>query len=193
MPIMFKADLIHTKLGTTSQIEELKSDILNFKNSSDENITLSNPGCWRSKNFSLEKYEWLIEGLKSLVAKAHYQYIEEDHVYKEYAKLDGSILNHWVNVNDPGSRNVMHSHYSTYSAVYYIQVDGTGSLRFCNPALTLSNDLTDSPYSRDFYVAPKEGDLLLWPSWVPHEVEPNLTNKQRINIAFDIHLKNDGL
>jgi hypothetical protein len=32
----------------------------------------------------------------------------------------------------------------------------------------------------------------MWPSWLPHEVEPNLSNKSRINIAFDIRFKNEN-
>ena len=34
----------------------------------------------------------------------------------------------------------------------------------------------------------KDGDLLIWPAWVPHFVEENKSNKQRINIASNIKL-----
>jgi hypothetical protein len=26
----------------------------------------------------------------------------------------------------------------------------------------------------------------MWPAWVPHEVDPNYSNKERINLTFDI-------
>ena len=31
-----------------------------------------------------------------------------------------------------------------------------------------------------------DGDLIVFPGWVPHDVGPNTSNKQRINIAFNI-------
>ena len=31
----------------------------------------------------------------------------------------------------------------------------------------------------------KEGDLILFPSWVPHYVDKNNTDKERISLAFN--------
>ena len=45
-----------------------------------------------------------------------------------------------------------------------------------------------TPFVRDFTIEPKDGDLLVWPAWVPHFVEENKSNKQRINIATNINL-----
>ena len=45
-----------------------------------------------------------------------------------------------------------------------------------------------SPYIRNVKVEPQDGDLLIWPAWVPHLVERNESNKQRINIAINIKL-----
>jgi len=192
MPTLFKADLLHTKAGTPQELSDLKDFILKTKAEGNTNtVNLSNPGCWRMADFPVENYKWLFESIKGLVEKAHTEYLKEDPVYAGHVSLDNSQINAWVNVNDPGSRNMLHSHYATYSGTFYIQTDGTGSLRFCNPALTLSNQISDSPFSRDFYVDPKDGDLLLWPSWVPHEVEPNLSANQRINIAYDVYLNSN--
>jgi len=193
MTTLYKADLHHLKdVGTEAERNQLKEDILKLKESSSTNINLSNEGCWRGPDFVVENYPWLESALRELIYKAHTQYITEDPTYKDYAQLDGTQVNGWINVNEPHSRNVMHTHYATYSAVYYVQSTGTGKLRFCNPQLIMTNDRTDSPFSRNFYADPSDGDFYLWPSWVPHEVEPNFSNKQRINIAFDVYL-NTGL
>ena len=40
----------------------------------------------------------------------------------------------------------------------------------------------------DRSVTPVEGDLVIWPAWMPHEVETNTSNTQRVNIAFNIKL-----
>mgnify|MGYP003704826005 FL=1 len=46
----------------------------------------------------------------------------------------------------------------------------------------------NSPFSSRMSYQPKDGDLLLWPGWLPHEVEINNSEKQRVNIAFNIKL-----
>jgi hypothetical protein len=97
---------------------------------------------------------------------------------------------YWTNINAPLSRNVLHSHKnSIFSAVYYIQGTDTGALRLINPANTLGDCNRLSPFTRDFYFNPKDRDLILWPAWVPHEVEINESARERINIVFDIKLK----
>jgi Xaa-Pro aminopeptidase len=35
----------------------------------------------------------------------------------------------------------------------------------------------------------QDGDLILWPAWVPHEVETNFSDRERVNIVFDIGAK----
>ena len=45
-----------------------------------------------------------------------------------------------------------------------------------------------SPMTRSVAVQPEDGDLFVWPGWVPHEVVPNPSQRQRINIAFSIQV-----
>ena len=35
-------------------------------------------------------------------------------------------------------------------------------------------------------INPSENDLLLFPGWLSHRVEPNLTKKNRISISFNL-------
>ena len=72
--------------------------------------------------------------------------------------------------------------------MYYLQGSGTGDLILANPANVLADCNLDAPYTHDMAFSPKDGDLILWPAWVPHEVEPNLSDKERINIAFNINI-----
>ena len=34
-------------------------------------------------------------------------------------------------------------------------------------------------------ISPKPGDLLIFPSWVPHYTEPNMSNEDRISFSFN--------
>ena len=40
---------------------------------------------------------------------------------------------------------------------------------------------------------PKVGDLILFPSWIPHEVEVGLSDKKRITVAGDIDLDSNNI
>ena len=35
------------------------------------------------------------------------------------------------------------------------------------------------------YEAPKVGDVLLWESWLRHEVPPNMSEEERISVSFN--------
>ena len=43
-----------------------------------------------------------------------------------------------------------------------------------------------TPFNNDrFFYEPKRGRILLFPSYLGHEVEPNITDEDRISIAFN--------
>jgi hypothetical protein len=70
--------------------------------------------------------------------------------------------------------------------VYYLQATGTGDIVFYNP-----NNITDScnlfaPFTSTIAISPQDGDLLVFPAWLPHEVETNTSDRDRINISMNI-------
>ena len=60
---------------------------------------------------------------------------------------------------------------------------------FYNPANTLQQCNKFSPFIRKTGIMPKDGLLILWPGWVPHEVEETKSNQQRINLAWGINYR----
>jgi len=44
----------------------------------------------------------------------------------------------------------------------------------------------DQLRDQDFQVEPKEGRLVLFPSWLTHRVSVNRTDEERISIAFNL-------
>ena len=42
-----------------------------------------------------------------------------------------------------------------------------------------------------YYVFPEVGDLIIFPAWLQHSVELNETDKDRINISFNVMLRGD--
>jgi uncharacterized protein (TIGR02466 family) len=104
-------------------------------------------------------------------------------------KLD----NIWVNVLEPGGSHSGHIHpHCVLSGTYYVRVpDGASSLKFEDPRLPMMmaapapREDADIEHRRFVYVAPKAGDLLLWESWLRHEVPPNGASSPRVSVSFN--------
>jgi uncharacterized protein (TIGR02466 family) len=103
------------------------------------------------------------------------------------------IKNAWLNEMVSGSAHHRHSHYGNHlSGCYYVDVPEN------SPGLTLVAPSTrfDKPnweiasftplIAETWRFDPKEGDLFLWPSYLPHEVAPRAFDGVRRSIAFDI-------
>ena len=104
-------------------------------------------------------------------------------------KLD----NIWVNVLEPGGSHSGHIHpHCVLSGTYYVRVpDGASSIKFEDPRLPMMmaapspRDDADEAHKRFVYVAPQAGDLLLWESWLRHEVPPNGAASPRVSVSFN--------
>ena len=95
----------------------------------------------------------------------------------------------WTNVNEPNSTNDIHTHKEfSFACTYYLQGTNTGKLTFINPANILNECNLKSPFVRNYSVEPKDGDLFIWPAWIPHKVDRNESDRQRINLAFNINI-----
>lgn len=184
----FRSDFWVTKVGTPKQIEDLKKQILSAKEQNIDPMSMNNDGTWRS-NAKYENIDWLGDAIKETTATASEFYMQGDTEFAKHIVEHKIKWDYWTNVNEPGSINVLHTHVAdSFTAVYYVQGKDTGALRFVNPANTLNNVNVRSPFSRDCLVFPGDGELVLWPGWIPHEVLRNESDRQRINLAFSIQV-----
>lgn len=118
-------------------------------------------------------------------------------------KTDGLkiyFLNMWINFNYPCSYNVSHIHDSSaISGVYYIKTPAeSGTINFERNPLesyiihsiaetTKANNLNSQYMS----IQPEEKKLILFPSYVSHNVGVNNSKENRISISFNLGLKYD--
>ncbi|QTH23594.1 hypothetical protein HRJ34_08880 [Rhizorhabdus wittichii] len=99
----------------------------------------------------------------------------------------------WVNLMKPGATHSGHIHpHSVVSGTFYVCVPpGSGGLKLEDPRLPLMMAAPprtpDAPEdSRSFvYAEPKPGMVLLWESWLRHEVPPSTAKGDRISISFN--------
>ena len=187
IPLFYSALFVKENVGTEELREDLKRQILQAKKDDRGTQSGSNPGCWRST--ALYEMKWLYDEMRNLVMEANQKCSEIDSAFKQhFEKSDNLDYNIWTNVNEVGSKNVIHSHKAdAWAGIYYVQAEDTGNLLFHNPANLLNDCKFNSPFVRSLGIQPKDGMLILWAGWVPHEVVENESNRQRINIAWGIN------
>ena len=99
----------------------------------------------------------------------------------------------WVNLLRPGAAHTGHIHpHSVISGTVYVATPkGSSALKLEDPRLPLMMAApprrTDAPEAlRNFvYLAPEPGTVLMWESWLRHEVPANRARKARISISFN--------
>jgi uncharacterized protein (TIGR02466 family) len=103
-----------------------------------------------------------------------------------------SIDQIWANINKKHDYNVIHSHGGKYtiSGTYYVKAPkNCGKIIFRDPRPgAMLNTLFNKKYDKgEFrFFDPTDGMLILFPSFLEHFVEPNLSEEDRISISFDI-------
>jgi uncharacterized protein (TIGR02466 family) len=102
------------------------------------------------------------------------------------------IRSMWGNVSPNGGFNFTHVHPTGWlSAVYYVDIpSGCPGITFEDPRPAKLMDFQNSCLVNDSYYdhTPKTGELVLFPSWLPHFVNVNTTDKTRISISFNVEL-----
>lgn len=99
----------------------------------------------------------------------------------------------WVNLLKGGGHHGAHIHpHSILSGTLYVEVPkGSGAIRFEDPRAGMMMAAPvrreDAPEDRRLYVdvAPAPGLLLLWESWLRHEVRPNTGKGERLSVSFN--------
>ncbi|MBS0470248.1 MAG: hypothetical protein JSR60_04185 [Proteobacteria bacterium] len=99
----------------------------------------------------------------------------------------------WINVMASGGIHAGHIHpHSAISGTYYVELPkGASPIRFEDPRLPLSMSAPPKKSNakrpnRPFVtLEPKAGTLLLWESWLRHEVPQNDARGARISVSFN--------
>ena len=182
------------------------SKIENFKNINDDLIKyidklksndpggkrVSNVKGWHSKDFDLTD-----ETPKNFISAA------SKNINKTFNDMSWDlenqivkITNIWTIVNEKGAFNERHQHgNSDLSAAYYVKAPkDCGEIVFYDPRpapiysypKAISSNLLNAQVNG---ISPKEGGLILFPSYVDHSVNENLSIKERIVISFNITIQ----
>ena len=182
----------------TSKIEEYKkvnNDMLNYINSlqdkDPDGVLKSNFQGWHSRNFDMkdEEPKNFIEEIKMNINSA----IKD--MGWDLQTQEVKISNMWAIINKKGSLNQKHHHSnSDLSAAYYVTAkENCGDIIFYDPrpAIVYKHPIAKKPNILNATInsiSPEPGMLILFPSYLEHSVNPNLSDHQRIVISFNLNL-----
>ncbi|GGC82495.1 TIGR02466 family protein [Chelatococcus reniformis] len=106
----------------------------------------------------------------------------------------------WINVLPPGGVHTSHIHpHAVVSGTFYVAIPpGASALKFEDPRLGFMmaappRKRKAAQQNRQFVsIAPAPGTLLLWESWLRHEVPLNEADEERISVSFNYAWKDGG-
>lgn len=99
----------------------------------------------------------------------------------------------WINILPEGGTHASHIHpHSVISGTTYVAMpEGTSAIKFEDPRLPMlmNAPLRAKAAGREVqsfvYVQPAVGDVLLWESWLRHEVPMNMSEDERVSVSFN--------
>lgn len=171
--------------------EELSKYIYSLRDKDTEGLKRSNKGGWHSNFFKLGVKDTIQHKFTLEIQK----YIID--VFQNYGwktkNVPITINEMWAIINKNEDFNVLHSHPNCYlSAAYYVKAPpncGKFEIECPNiarlnsfPAIEKATELNLRTISLDI----SEGDLLIFPNYLPHKVAKNDSGEDRIVISFNV-------
>lgn len=155
---------------------------------------LSNQGGWQSMDFRPGTYNEVRELEDAIMEQAN-QCVKDFGYNQDTCFV--ILENLWVNINQKGDTNSVHIHDNSFvSGAYYVKAtEDQGSIIFYK---SYNQDfITASQAQVQYYTAlsasaiafkPETGKLVMFPGWLPHGVERNSTDEDRISISFNVKI-----
>ena len=172
--------------------EEMYDYIKNTQTKDQKGIMKSNIKGWHSKNFNLQDTEpkkfinVILPSIEKVMIDMNW----------DRDKQTIRISNMWTIINTGGSTNSKHQHgNSTISGAYYVRAPkNCGDIVFYDPRpapvfyypSAMGSNFLNAQVNG---ITPKEGALILFPSYLDHSVNENLSNEERVVISFNVTIQ----
>ena len=171
---------------TPEYMVALKNEIDAMRRRDPTGRNISNRNCWQSVD-GVDTNPVFIRAMRQIKREFRDELVPFLGIEKNTAHID--LHNSWANINYPGAWNAPHLHNGCfYSGVFFIHADGDeGDFRAIDTDHKIVSNFPASQQRiwESMPIAPKTGDLYLFPSGLMHMVEPNLTDKDRYSVSFN--------
>ncbi len=190
--LLFPTPIWTINLNNYKNINEDMYNFIKAEQTKDQKgINKSNIKGWHSMNFDLKEEQ--PKNFINFISPSIEQVMIDMNWEKEKQMI--KISNMWAIINTGGSTNLRHQHgNSTISGAYYVRAPkGCGDIVFYDPRpapvysypKAISSNLLNAQVNG---ISPKEGALVLFPSYVDHSVNENKSSDERIVISFNIKI-----
>ena len=192
--LLFPTPVWTINLDNYKEINEQMYNYIKSNQTNDEiGISKSNVKGWHSKDFNLSEKD--PQNFITFILPAIEKVMNDMGWDKE--KQTAKISNMWAIINTGGAANLRHQHgNSTISGAYYVKApNNCGDIVFYDPrpAPVYSHPVSNKPNllnAMSNSISPIEGLLVLFPGYLDHSVNENLSDEERIVISFNISLLN---
>tara|TARA_B100000131_G_scaffold117538_1_gene114351 strand:- start:216 stop:863 length:648 start_codon:yes stop_codon:yes gene_type:complete len=194
-------DLFPTSIWRASMIDALKKEEISLEDLEEganeikktyKNINKSGRNSYQSGDLKFKETPEVIQKLLGLITYC------VNAIYQQHWEDELIVLNTWLNINGLHSYNVRHTHPQALMAgVFYIKTTekhpplsveeydlnafNRQSMGFLKDVYSQSEVVT----TRHNFI-PTVGDAYFFPAYVPHMVEENKTQEDRISISFNL-------
>ncbi len=196
---LFPTSIYYSPLGVKdlkTLNKDLKKESLKFAEIDEEGQR------WSQKNYKggytsygsiaqLHRVSSTFEDLEKAINKHVYKFVK--HLDMDINPKELKMTSCWVNVMPTDVIHTMHIHpLSVISGTYYLQTPkNCSSIKFEDPRMDCFMATPPRKYDAKIHnqryhsVAPQEGHVVLFESWLRHEVPKNDSPKERISISFN--------
>ena len=184
---LFFATPVYVKdVGTPEYNKYLEEQIMTWSKN-DLGLQKTNMNGWHSTTDMHTKPEY--SQLVTELMRMQKEIYDNEHIDRH------AILgNMWANINPPGGMNMPHLHPNClFSGVYYIKSNPkSGRLKIMDPRpgaqmympMRKEGDPGKDMW-RDANIEPIEGRIVMFPAWLWHSVEENISDDIRISVSFN--------
>jgi uncharacterized protein (TIGR02466 family) len=174
--------------------KELSEYIYKLQAEDKDGIEKSNKGGWHSRNFELTVKNSAQNRFAIIVQKYILKVFNNNGWKTENKNI--RIKEMWAIINKNGDFNILHTHPNCYlSAAYYVKApEKCGKFQIENPNIAKKNFYPEIKRKNELNlkvagIEIEEGDLLIFPGYLPHKVSTNESNEDRVVISFNVDIK----
>jgi uncharacterized protein (TIGR02466 family) len=192
MHLFFSTPIWSSKIENYQTVNDnMLNYITDLQKKDSDGVIKSNFKGWHSKNFDMKDVEPknFIEEIKTNINTAI------NDMDWDLQTQEVKISNMWAIINTKGSLNQKHHHSnSDLSAAYYVSAEkNCGDIIFYDPrpAKVYKHPIAKNPNILNATInsiSPEPGMLILFPSYLEHSVNPNLSDHKRIVISFNLNI-----
>jgi uncharacterized protein (TIGR02466 family) len=199
--VLFSETILYTDIEN-KEIDKLFLSVLKKQKRIQNNKSMvnSNRGGFQTDNITDKT-------LGTFLMKNAGDLLTTNYTFKNNIKL--TLSNFWINENYKYNYNRSHLHLGinndtglaiNYSGIYYIQVpkEDPGDIYFESNDISrlnlevLNRSVENHPdFRTEVHLTPINNKFVVFPSYLRHGVESNLSNKKRISVAFNFTVQKD--